>query len=94
MYNISFARRLVSSQNSWPRCSNRLIETSAWKRLDSRFMSTYFEHTHTQKKIQEPAASKMTQQKVSVNYKEGSITHRGVAVVNSLLIQRPLVRQS
>ena len=56
-------------------------------------MSTYFERTHA-KKIQEPAASKMTQQKVSVNYKEDSITNRGVAVVNSLLIQRPLVRQS
>ena len=49
MYNISFARRLVSSQNSWPRCCNRLIKTFAWKRLDSRFMSTYFEHTYTKK---------------------------------------------
>ena len=48
------------------------------------------------KKIREPEASKITQQKGSVNYKEDSIkdfiTHCGVAVVNSLPLQRPLIR--
>ena len=41
------------------------------------------------RKIQEPAASKITQQKGPVNYREDSIkdsiTHCGVAVINSAI---------
>ena len=64
------------------------------RQLDSRFIVC--SHTLSTKKIQEPAASKITEQKGSVNSSEDSvkdsITHCGVAVVNSLPLQRPLIR--
>ena len=56
------------------------------RQLDSRFIVC--PHTLSTKKFQEPAASKITQQKGSVIYREDSIkdfsTHCGVAVDNSL----------
>ena len=55
-------------------------------------MSTNFSLSTKKKNKQKPAASKITKQKGSVNYKEDSIIHCGVAVINSLPVQRPLVR--
>ena len=84
-YKFSFARSSVSSRNSWPCCCNRLKKNGR-RQLESRFIVC--PHTLSTKKIQEPAASKITQQKGSVNYREHSIkdsvTHCGLAVVNSL----------
>ena len=64
---------------------NRLIKTAA---ANSIAASLYVHLLWVLKKIQEPAVSKITQQKGSVNYKkdsiDDSITHCGVAVVNSL----------
>ena len=88
---FSFARSLVSSRNSWPCSCNRWKKKKDGRRqLDSRF--SICPHTLSTKKIQGPASSKITQQKGSVNYREDSITHCGVAVVNSLPLQRPLIR--
>ena len=65
-YNIFYARSLVSSRNSWPCCCNRLIKTAA---ANSIAASIYVHIIWAQKKFQEPAASKITQQKGSVNFK-------------------------
>ena len=66
-------------KNPWPCCCNRLKKTA----ITNSIATLLCPHTLSTKKIQERAASKITQQKGSVNYREDSITHCGVAVVNS-----------
>ena len=91
-YKVSYDRSLVSSRNSWPRCCIRFKKTAA---ANSIAASLYVHILWAQKK-QEPAAFKITQQKDSVNNREDSIkdsiTHCAVTVVNSLPLQRPLIR--
>ena len=64
-YDVSFARSIVSSRNSRSCFCNRLLKTAA---ANSLVASLYVHILWAQKSIQELAASKITQQKGSMNY--------------------------